>query len=420
VKNHEKSRGFNCPMAGETRHMNLAGFASSEFSLELRLLLACCCNPCAEQHRDHIGQWIREGVNWNTFIQLVHYHQVLPFVYVNLQKYAADVIPSPELNRLKTQYKKQKIHSLKLAAELIRLVKGFRQEGINVICLKGPVLALQLYGDITLRQLMDIDLLVENRDLMKVHQLLIHRGYESQHPELFSSNLHWKVFKKSKHHLPYVHREKSVNLEIHFRLFKNLHVFPNRALNAWTCHQTVIYAGVPLNALSLIDNMIFLFAHGSIHKWHLLKWLTDMAQLCHSPAIDWEKLHERAAAVGLQRPVLQGLLLLNHLFAIPLPGIFSQFPAGKPVTKITHHALRVIKESRETAKYGFRFALRERFYLLKLKQGMRYKLRYLRDLFYLDSHRGILRLPPYLFPLYLVLNPFLWFYKNYLRNKKKC
>ena len=407
-------------MAGENKPMNPADFASSEFSPELRLLLACCCNTGAEQRRGLIEQRIHEGVNWNTFNQLVNYHQVIPIAYINLQKYAAGAIPPLEFNRLKTQYKKHKIRTLRLAAELVRLVKLFQAEGINVICLKGPLLALQLYGDITLRQLMDLDLLVEDRDLKKIHQLLIRRGYESKHPELFSSTLHWQVFKKSKHHLPYVHRKKSVNLEIHFRLFKNLHVFPNRALNAWTCPQTVVYAGVPLNALSPIDNMIFLFVHGSIHKWHLLKWLTDTAQLSHSPAIDWEKLCARAAAVDLQRPVLQGLLLLDHLFAIPLPGIFSRFPVGKPVMKMIHHALRVIKESRETAKSGFRFALRERFYLLKLKQGTRYKLRYLRDLFYLDSHRNILRLPPYLFPLYLVLNPFLWFYKNYLGNKKKC
>ena len=166
--------------------------------------------------------------------------------------------------------------------------------------------------------------------------------------------------------------------------------------------------------------MLFLLVHGSIHKWHLLKWLTDVSQLCHSPAMDWEKLHERAAVLDLERPVLQGLLLLEQLFRIPVPGVFSRFPPEKPVTKITRRALEVIKESRETSKYGFFFAFRERFYLLKLKKKKRYKLRYLRDLFYLDSHRDILKLPSYLFPLYLVLNPFLWYYKNYLRNKKRC
>jgi hypothetical protein len=388
-----------------------------EFSPQMRLLLWCCEKTTNEKHQTNITKIIHEGLKWDKFMQLVNYHQVLPIVYHNLQKHAADKIPPHTLGRLKNRGKKQKLHSMRLTAELIRIVKLCREQGIEVICLKGPVLSLQLYRDIALRHIIDIDLLVKQGDIEKVHHLLVDSGYVAIHPELFSSTLHWRVFKKSKHHIPYHHKKKSIHLEIHFRLFKNFHVFPNRELNAWNNPQSFVYAGVKLNTLAAIDNILFLFVHASIHKWHLLKWLTDMARLCHSQPIDWEKLLRRAVEVGLERPVLQGMLLLNYLFAVPLPGIFSQFPVSKPVIKLTHHALMVIKESRESEKYGLFFAFRERFYLLKLKKGMKYKLRYLRDLFYLDSHRGLLRLPWFLFPLYLVLNPFLWFYKNYIKDK---
>jgi hypothetical protein len=388
-----------------------------EFSPEMRLLLSCCCIETVEAHRVDISNMIHEGLDWNRFIELVNYHQVLPIVYVNLRKHAAESVPPQVLIRLKTHYQKQKIHSLKLTAELVRIVKRCREEGIDVICLKGPVLALQLYRDVTLRQIIDIDLFVEYRDIKKIHQLLICSGYETGHPELFSSPLHWRVFKKSKHHVPYHHKEKILHLELHFRLFKNLHVFPNSRLDVRDDLQSVVYGGVQLDALSAIDNAIYLFVHGSIHKWHMVKWLTDIAQLVRCQSLDWERMFARSMEIGLQRPVLQGLLLLNHLFAIPLPGIFSQIPVSKPVRKLTHHALKVIDESRETSKYGFFFAFRERFYLLKLKRGVRYKLRYLRDLFYLDSHRKMVRLPGFLFPFYIVLNPFLWFYKNYIRHR---
>ena len=399
---------------------NLFNLGNIAFSPEMRLLLSCCCKTTSEEHKakTNITKMIHEGLNWEKFIRLANYHQVLPVVYYNLRERAAELVPPHVLNRLKTRCKKQKIHSMTLTAELVRIVKLCREEGIEVICLKGPVLALQLYRDIALRHIIDLDLLVEHRDIEKVHQLLVRNGYASKHPELFSSTLHWRVFKKSKHHIPYYHKTEKFQLEIHFRLFKNFHVFPNNELNAWNNPQSLVYAGVKLNILAAIDNILFLFVHGSIHKWHLLKWLTDMAQLCHSQSIDWKKLFHRAGETGLERPVLQGMLLLNHLFAVPLPGIFSQFPVGKPVIKLTHHALKVINESRESEKYGFFFAFRERFYLLKLKKGMRYKLRYLRDLFYLDSHRSILRLPWFLFPLYFVLNPFLFFYKNYIFRKK--
>lgn len=397
--------------------MDTLDLKNIEFSPEMRLLLWCCKKTNEEKHQTNITNIIHEGLNWDTFIRLVNYHQVLPVVYENLQKHAADKIPPHALSRLKNRGKKQKLHSMKLTAELIRIVKLCREKGIEVICLKGPVLSLQLYRDIAIRHIIDIDLLVKQEDIEKVHKLLVGSGYAALHPELFSSSLHWRVFKKSKHHIPYQHQEKSIHLEIHFRLFKNFHVFPNRELKAWNNPQSVVYAGVKLNTLAAVDNILFLFVHASIHKWHMLKWLTDIVQLCHSQPIDWEKLFERAVEVGLERPLLQGILLLNQLFAVPLPGIFSQFPVSKTVIKLTNHALMVIKESRESEKYGLFFAVRERFYLLKLKKGMKYKLRYLRDLFYLDSHRSLLRLPWFLFPLYLVLNPFLWFYKNYIKDK---
>lgn len=395
------------------------GLKQIEFSLEMRLLLSCCCKTTSEEHKvkTNITKMIHESLNWEKFIRLVNYHRVLPIVYLNLQKYAADAIPPHQFDRLKNQCKKQKIHAMRFTAELVRLVKLFRQEGIKVICLKGPVLALQLYGDTALRHIIDIDLLVEHRDIEKVHQLLVRSGYATKHPELFSSTLHWRVFKKLKHHIPYYHKKELFQLEIHFRLVNNFHVFPNNELNVENNLQSFVYAGVKLNTLAAIDNILFLFVHGSIHKWHRLKWLTDMAQLYHSQSIDWKKLFDRAGETGLERPVLQGMLLLNYLFAVPLPGIFSQFQVNKPVRKMLNHALTVISESRESEKYGFFFAFRKRFYLLKLKKGVRYKLRYLIDLFYLDSNRSILRLPWFLFPLYFLLNPFLWFYKDYIKNK---
>jgi hypothetical protein len=325
-------------------------------------------------------------------------------------------VPPEVTNRLKTLYNKRRLKALRLMAETVRIVKACRAQGIEIICLKGPVLALQLYGDVAMRHIMDIDFLVDYRDLKKIHPLLLQAGCETGHPELFSSSLHWRAFTRSKHHIPYFNKKESFQLELHFRLFKNPHVLRNSTLNAWANRQTVVYAGTPLNTLDKIDNIIFLFVHGAIHQWCLLKWLVDLAQVSLDSTIAWEKVLARAREWDLERPVLQGLLLLNRLFALPLPPCFSQFPPGKPVIKMSRLALQVITNSQEKPK-GFLRAFRERLYLLKLKKNFRYKLRYLRDLFYLDSHRDILRLPGFLYPLYILLNPFLWFYKNYLKKK---
>ncbi len=397
--------------------MNPAHFEPTDFPPEMLLLLFCCYSTSTETQSQNIGAVIQQGINWAEFIQLAHYHQVLPLVYHNLQKHAANNIPPLPLSRLKAKSTKQKIHALKLTAELVYLVKLLAEQGIQVISLKGPLLAQHWYGDISLRHFIDIDLLVAGQDIQKIHALLIQEGYHTAHPEIFSSALHWQVFKNSKHHVPYHHYPKSIELELHFRLFKNAHVFPNHELNAWHRTQTLDYAGVTFNLLEPIDNVLFLLIHGAIHQWQYLKWLVDIAEWSGSPYCDWEKLYQRAQELGLERPVLQGMLLLNHLFQIPLPPFFATLHRGSTVSKLFSHALTVIKKSRAHVKGGFLFACRERIYLWKLKRGLRYKLRYVRDLFYLDSHRHILRLPAFLFPLYIILNPFLWFYKNYLMHR---
>lgn len=390
---------------------------SPEFSPEMTLLLSCSYGPNPESQKETIRGAIHGGINWNTFIQLAHYHQILPLVVHLLHKYAADLIPASFLQELKTKNTRQKIRAMKLTAEWVRLVKLFKAHDIPVISLKGPGLAHHWYGDVTLRHFVDIDLFIQEEDLHKIHPLLLQEGYVTAHPELFTSPTHWRVFRNSKHHVPYHHHLKAIELELHFRLFKNPHVFPNSRLSPWNHTQTVEYAGFACDLLAPLDNVLFLLIHGSIHQWCYLKWLVDIAQWRGLPCCDWEKLYRRALPLGLERPVLQGMWLLNHLFNIPLPPFCREIPVSSAVKNLTDSALTLIKQSRAPLKGGFLLACHQRIYLWQLKKGARYKLRYVRDLFYLDSHRDILRLPAFLFPLYIIMNPFLWLYKNYLRPK---
>jgi len=208
-----------------------------------------------------------------------------------------------------------------------------------------------------------------------------------------------------------------LKLELHFRLFKNPHVLSNQLLDAWSRRETLVFRGVELNTLASVDNMIFLCVHGSIHRWFLLKWLADVAHWCQTHPVDWEGLAARAAVMELDRPVVQSLCLRRILFGAPMPDVFARPHPDPAVLEMTRQALQVIREAKVRGSRGLSGVFRERLYLLKLKRTWRYKLRYVRDLFYLDSHRNILRLPSLLFPLYVLLNPFLWFYKNYLRRQ---
>ena len=47
-----------------------------------------------------------------------------------------------------------------MSAELIRIMKLLEKNDIKALAFKGPVLSQMVYGDITLRQYVDLDVLI--------------------------------------------------------------------------------------------------------------------------------------------------------------------------------------------------------------------------------------------------------------------
>ena len=59
-----------------------------------------------------------------------------------------------------------------MTSELIKVMKLFEENGVEYISFKGPVLSQLAYGDITLRQYVDLDILIKKEDLRKADNLL--------------------------------------------------------------------------------------------------------------------------------------------------------------------------------------------------------------------------------------------------------
>ena len=57
---------------------------------------------------------------------------------------------------------------LHLSGEMEQICKIFNENEIPLLVLKGPVLAADLYGDVSLRTSSDLDILIPIQDLEKV------------------------------------------------------------------------------------------------------------------------------------------------------------------------------------------------------------------------------------------------------------
>ena len=94
------------------------------------------------------------------------------------------------------------------------------------------------------------------------------------------------------HHFEYWHDQGNLRLELHWR---PIHDQSPAALDVFAAYftepQAVTVAGLPLPALSLQDNILYLCGHGGNHFWFRVFWLVDLAEIIRqNSTLDWQEL----------------------------------------------------------------------------------------------------------------------------------
>ncbi len=150
------------------------------WTLEAELLVWCARTSISEALQTRIRQRVTEPLDWSVLLNLAGYHGVFPLLYRNLAALCSDLVPADTLAwiRQKTQAGALLNHSL--AQELGSLCEAFDKQGVPVIPIKGATLALSAYGDVTLRDFNDMDLLIPKRAIEEARAILLARGYEER------------------------------------------------------------------------------------------------------------------------------------------------------------------------------------------------------------------------------------------------
>jgi hypothetical protein len=278
-------------------------------------------------------------------------------------------------------------------------------------------LALQLYGDVALRHAGDLDLLAAPQHVQRAEQLLSLEGYRCGEPDFTLGSRQRIHYMRHLSHFGYYRDDHQITLELHWRWFSNPYLFNLNANVVWERGETLAVAGISAPILPKEDTLLLLCAHGAKHAWFRLFWLRDVAQLLNkNHTIDWERLIARAAKLGVQRSLAQGLVLSNLLLGSQLPAPIRNYSQrDKAVLDLVTMASRLIMEPAGPSYHPFTSAyIFKKFHDLRLQRNSRYKLRCLSMGLTCTQDWSILRLPDVLFPLYFVLRPFLWFWRWFL------
>ena len=256
---------------------------------------------------------VPEGMDWDYFDQLVSQHRIQPLLIRGLRPFGGDC--PPELAKYRPQQSRFMKQSMERIQALAAINAAFSDAGIPMITMKGPMLAMELYGDPSLRTSRDLDLMVGEEDLDRAGELLIAMGYEPEAHLHASTPLRQKFYRLVEHEKHVVYNKGDLCIELHWQSdYQRQQSFPE----LWARREERQLLGRPIALMGPDDRIPALIIHAAEHGFLRLRWLLDLYELQKKSGFSWERAYELMDAQGLGVVLLETLLVMHRL---DLPGL---------------------------------------------------------------------------------------------------
>ena len=315
----------------------------TNLSPELYFLIACCqADPSKDLALNAGTPVVKTKEECNALIGLAHQHGILPLVYKTLKRLSEEekmgnpvglAVPNVYgksesatnetnpfthlLSDLKHFYMSIVQKNMLMTSELLRIMKLLEENNIEALAFKGPALAQMAYGDITLRQYGDLDILVHKKDFRNIASMMQEKGYSPHYPiETFTGD---KVMFEMNNDCPFYDRNRGLAVEIHWDFFRKL-ALPTERFTPWENTITVTINGQTVQTLSPETHLLYHSLHGAKHVWERLEWIVDIDRFIRStPTLNWDKTVTMAKGMGAEKMFFSGIALAQKYFHTPLP-----------------------------------------------------------------------------------------------------
>ncbi|MEK3881794.1 nucleotidyltransferase family protein [Paenibacillus sp. PL2-23] len=387
--------------------MSDVSFHIGEFSQELRLMLAML--EMEDGAELTFEQWeLLQEIDWHTFIDLTRHHRVFPTIHLKLQELKTPHIPLFVSGMFQRDYYRNTLQMLALSGEMEQLSSRFANEDIRALFLKGPVIAADLYGDVSLRTSCDLDLLVPMEQLNKAEELLVSLGYmKDEYIATVLNDWKWRH-----HHITFHHPAKGIKVEVHWRLNPAPSKEPTFD-ELWSRKRKSSLISRPIYYLGREDLFMFLVSHGARHGWSRLRWLLDIKKLMNQ-RIDWTRLTQLLKKHHYHNIGGQALFLAAKLLAAPLKEEMRPLLASRKAEWLAEDTMFYIQRmvnlhSPPLPKDVERYHRQYLFALMSKRQ----KLQHIASFLYpYPEDAKTLPLPKRLHFLYFPLRPLLWAWRK--------
>ena len=285
------------------------------FSIENQILTYCSDVAPDQDQLQKVRGCMSNSVDMDRLIDLAVKEGLGGFLYKSLLKAGLlETVTLQHKQKLYNIYYLTVRFNLKLIHALNTILGPLNQKGVQVVLMQGMALLQQVYQDVGLRPMKDMDLWVLPHDYQYLVDCLMGLGFErdSLYPGTFrrgetTLDIHthvlWSDRIKAREHLLNKGQDEICNKAV------SLNVNGRKAL-----------------CLNPQDQFLYLGLHALKHNFDRLVWLVDIKSLVvgwkHS---DWNLLIKRAEELGHKKTLFYVLYLLKHIFATGLNPEISSF-----------------------------------------------------------------------------------------------
>jgi len=183
---------------------------------EENLLLELCRLEFSDEHLKKIRSLTIIVQDWNYFRSLANAHGVAALVWYNLERHhLLSGVPEEVVIFLRGALMRSMSRNAFNTEAMGDVLRLLNKENIKTVLLKGLALENTVYGNSGLRQMSDVDILIDREECIKARKILLRNGYVSLHVKSF---FHELIIAYSGKHLPSLIKN-GISVEIHNELF---------------------------------------------------------------------------------------------------------------------------------------------------------------------------------------------------------
>jgi hypothetical protein len=256
--------------------------------------------------------------DWDRVVDASIRHGVAALLHKRISALkAASAIPAAARRRLRGVYLRSGARSLRLFHDLSAVLSALGDDGIRAIVLKGAHLGPIVYGDVAVRQMGDLDILIDREDLPGAEQAFRRLGCTLG--QRGDRDRDWLV---SRHFHLCFRSPGQTAVEVHWDLAPPSAASRIDLAGIWQRARTVRVADVQTLALSPEDLLLHLCLHSANHghAWGL-KAVCDVAEvLSHfGDSLDWGAFLDRCRDSRIDRAACWALLAARRMLAADVP-----------------------------------------------------------------------------------------------------